>query len=183
MKGGPPAPQLASEISPALPFFSGAENRYLEGWETFASLASVPAPGAGLQAGHRLRNPTGSNVVAVFIKIQVGGPLADSPVLTHGRTVNDLPTGGSLTTTNFDPRGRPQPTLIFSQGSIAGQLLTNAQQAFFTANTQVDFLVTDIQELPLLPGDAMMVQSSVLNQALTSCMWWRERSLEESELK
>src|SRR5258708_40293223 len=63
MKGGPPAPQLATEIGTNIQLFHGVENRYLEGWQRFGGQFSVPAAGVGNVGGFRFRNPAGNNVI------------------------------------------------------------------------------------------------------------------------
>src|SRR5258708_34332947 len=78
MKGGPPSPQLATEIQPNFNFFSGAENRALENWflyGTFSSQAAVALQNSFFQ----LRNPSKSGAPAVIEAI-VGIPaLAAAP--------------------------------------------------------------------------------------------------------
>ena len=44
-----------------------------------------------------------------------------------------------------------------------------------------DVIVDDLQELPLLPGDAMQVRNNTVNQFVSGIVWWRERALEDSE--
>jgi hypothetical protein len=51
----------------------------------------------------------------------------------------------------------------------------------FQANSFFDFIIDTIHEFPLLPGDAIQVQSGVANQASNISWMWRERFLEESE--
>jgi len=48
-------------------------------------------------------------------------------------------------------------------------------------NTPFDFIGTDIQEITLLPGDALQVEDTVVNQQVVVSFIWRERLLEESE--
>src|SRR5712664_282468 len=65
MKGGPPAAQLASEITTNVQFNQmGNDFRYLEGWDIFGNQIFLAAS-VGNTAGYRLRNPGGSNVIAV----------------------------------------------------------------------------------------------------------------------
>src|SRR5258708_23493143 len=112
MKGGPPAPQLASEITVNHQLQSAAENRYLEGWNRYAVAIGIAAGGVGNRAGVRIRNPVGSTIIAVIEKITVQLQLADSPQLNFG-AATDL--GGAITTnTGLDARGSPTPNLIVS---------------------------------------------------------------------
>jgi len=111
MKGGPPAPQLASEITASVPLFHGAENRYLESWERFGIGSQVAALAANNDVA-RLRNPAGSNVIAVIEKLQFTNSLADTLTLEQGVQAADATT--PVVATRLDPRQRPNPTCIFS---------------------------------------------------------------------
>src|SRR5216684_1967801 len=64
MKGEASVPILASEIAPSFVLPYGVENRYLEQWNRFGLGMNVTAT-AGNQSAFRLRNPAGSNVIAV----------------------------------------------------------------------------------------------------------------------
>src|SRR5260370_7764711 len=58
MKGGPPAPQLASEISPQLSIPDlGVESRFHLGWNSFAFPINTP-PGASTPPPPHFRKPT-----------------------------------------------------------------------------------------------------------------------------
>lgn len=183
MKGGAVAPQLASEIAPAFPLFSGAENRYLEGWDRFAARISQVAVAAAF-GQLRLRNPSGANVVAIIEKLRVLniGAATDQPFMSLGPQAADLATISAYVTQRFDPRGRPNPALISSQ-TTAGAAFggTIYDQMALPINTFGDFIVTDIQEFQILPGDAVTIGSGVANQLLVAHCWWRERFLEDSE--
>jgi hypothetical protein len=185
LKGGPPASQLASEIMPVFPFFSGRENRFLEGWSTFGFTRTIVGV-AAVAGACRIRNPVGSNLVAVFEKISVGAAaVADQPLVELQATTGDLITPFQIIPTRWDARqGQNSSTMIFSDssgGSVIG--LQAKLQGFFTAGNAYEFINTDINELPLLPGDAIQVQSNVANQAFVVSWLWRERQLEDSELK
>ncbi len=51
----------------------------------------------------------------------------------------------------------------------------------FPANQSVEFITYENQEYPLLPGEAMQINSNVANQQIRASFRWRERLLEESE--
>src|SRR5437879_1331505 len=91
MKGEPPAPQLAGEISPNFQLFSGVENRYLEAWDRFAAGVNV-APVAGNLSGIRLRNPAGSNIVAVLERVTFNEAQNDIVAVRWGTQGADLST-------------------------------------------------------------------------------------------
>jgi hypothetical protein len=180
MKGEAVAPQLGNEITPVWLFFNGAENRYLEGWDRFGvwqQQANVAAQTSAAQ----LRNPTGSNVVAVVEKVVVVPSLADQPQLSHGPQGADLGTVDTATFARWDPRGRTNPSLIFSRANNVTGIANTKAQLGLAAQTSGDFIITDIQEVTLLPGDALRVNSIAVNLTLSVAWWWRERALEESE--
>lgn len=183
MKGGSPAPQLASEIAPAFPLFSGAEHRYLEGWDRFAARISQAAVAAAF-GQLRLRNPANSNVIAVVEKLRVVNlaAAADQPFMSLAAQAADLVTLSAYITQRFDARGRQNPTLISSQ-TTAGAAFggTIHDQMALAAGSFGDFIITDIQEIPILPGDAITIGGNTANQLLVAHFWWRERFLEDSE--
>lgn len=184
IKGPVPVATLAPEIMPVHGLFSGAEHRYLEGWGRFA--ISTPIGGTvGNVNGIRFRNPLTSGVVAVFEKLllinQSAG--AESWNISFGASGTDLASIGIITSTRLDPRGNPQPGLIFSftaAAAITG--LTNVLGPLtVAANAQFEFIVTDIQEISLLPGDALQAATLTVNAGTAVILIWRERPLEDSE--
>jgi hypothetical protein len=183
MKGGPVAPQLASEIAPAFPLFSGAENRYLEGWDEFGIFLTQAAV-AAIFSGVKFRNPPGSNVMVVFEKIAVtpGGLTADAFTLQQGTNQTDGGTVVALTAINRDLRGRAQSGMIASTSGAAG-LASMVGRAVVSlgVNTNYDFIIQENQEITLLPGGSIQLVNSTANQQQSSSWWWRERFLEDSE--
>jgi hypothetical protein len=188
MKGGPPAPQLASEIGPTVAMFYGVENRYLEGWNRFGGAFFTPAS-VGNMTCTRIRNPAGSNVIIVIEKLLVShsAGFVDQVLLVHGTAVGDLGAINSTLFARIDPRGNPQPTAILSTQNSAptAPLLTNQQSLigvqFNATNANWDFITFEEQELNLLPGDAYQVNNQTVNGDQTSNIIWRERFLEDSE--
>ncbi len=183
IKGGPPTPQLAGEIMPVLPMFYGVEHRYLESWELFGVGTSVAAQGVGTNAALKLRNPAGSNMVAAIIKIVTSNTTAAAAFfgLTVLASNTDLATPVGTTGSRFDARGRPTPTAIMS----AGQSTAGIQGLIDQATLSIyEWLQDSMQELPLLPGDSLLIgTNSPNNIGFTASIWWRERFLEDSELK
>jgi hypothetical protein len=187
LKGGPPSAQLASEVMPVFPFFTGVEHRYLEGWDRFGN-SSSQAGVAAVVSGIRLRNPLASGTIAVVEKIFVHNAAAavDQPLLQIGAIGTDLNTITTMTGVRLDSRGRPNPTLINSRSAAvsAVNLTANLLQYALNANTQnFDLLVFEEQEITMLPGDALQVISNTVNTQMSVSFFWRERALEESELK
>jgi hypothetical protein len=184
MKGDAPSVQLAADWQPSLGFDveGNVELRYLQGWNKYA-ISSLLNAIAGQPTGVRLRNPVGSNVVAVVELLSMGTPTAtDVMNLAHGPIAADLVTIISGAVARLDPRGNAAPTCVMSTNTAALTSLSSVIAVRRTvANTNVDFILTADQEIPLLPGDALQIQPSTVNEALDFTFWWRERFLEESE--
>lgn len=189
MKGGPVAPQLASEIAPAFPLFSGVENRYLESWNLFGFRVAIAAVALNA-SGFRFRNPAGSNVVAVFTKLgfTLGSGLAASTILINlGAGVADLTTPFANSNARMDPRGSASPQLIISTQSTTPAVPAISASAAsigvvnLAASANYDFIVTDLHEFPLLPGDELQCANTVVNNPIDAAVFWRERFLEDSE--
>jgi hypothetical protein len=183
LKGSGPRPAAPIEIGAALALFHGAENRYLEAWNRFGWKQSQTAGGAGVLAKLRLRNPVGSTVIAVIEKALVAVRSNEFAILQTGTTSLDLGGVVSSLQMRFDARGAQQTGLILSQENTATAVAFGATKAQvdLLANTAQDFIATDIQEIPLLPGDAVHIESVLGNSAVEFSLWWRERHLEESE--
>src|SRR5260370_11139907 len=181
MKGGPPTPQLASEIAPAFPLFSGSENRYLEGWDLFAGTTFLPAQVAAT-VGFQIRNPTGSNVIAVLEKISFDAGSAVNISISQGATA-DLPTIVTAVGRG-DGRARSNPTCIASS-SIAspanlGNVMGNFPVAGVAANPY-EVITTENQECTLFQGGGHRIVTNSNNTTLFVNIWCRERFLEDSE--
>jgi len=184
IKGQPSMPQLAAEMQPVFPFFSGAENRYLENWNRFGQ-SMLGTAVAAQNTAFRMRNPLTSNVVAVIEKAtwaNVTGA-ADAPFMQLNAGTADLAGIFTITAARFDNRGNPQPSCILSGGNNTASIGGSKCQLALAANTTFDFINTDIQEFTLLPGDILQFVSNAVNIAPFMNIWWRERFLEDSEVK
>jgi hypothetical protein len=186
MKGGPPSPQLATEIQPNVSMFWGNECRYLEGWQKFGVQAFSAAGGAGTRSSVRIDNPKGSNVAAVIEKITLAGQaaVADQPILNYSiLSSGDQANAVIVVNTGLDQRGPQSPQLhVTSANGVQSTVGVTIWAGALVANTSLDAILDEAQELPLLPNSTYTVYSSNLNQALTVTIWWRERSLEPSEV-
>lgn len=185
MKGPAPSPQLSGEITAALPLFFGAEARFLEEWHLFALQIQLAAGGAGNRAQVKVRNPAGSNVIAVFQKIAFVSALADQPFINQERpSTTDLAAFPAADVTSLDARtGRRSTSMVLSQNN-AGPSAVPGNGVWiggYPAASQIEAVTTDIQEFPLLPGDAYSFACGTLNQADAFTAMWRERFLEDSE--
>ena len=181
MKGEPPAPQLSSEIQPALQLFSGVEERYLQAWDRFGRVVFNNV--AGQTSAWRLRNPIGSNIIAVVEKVTVRNAGSTTMNIFIGTSntdenVSNNPSGA------FDPRGRSSSGLILSFNNAAPAStvgFTTVWSHGATGTTQFDIVLTDDMEIPLLPGNLLCITNGAVATQLEVACWWRERFLEESE--
>lgn len=182
IKGGPPVATLAPEIMPSHVVFSGREERYAQGWDTFWAAIQVGAV-AAQSSGVRFRNPPNSNFLATFEKINFWTSVADpqGTMIRSGPLTTDLTTIVTLPSARMDARGRQNPSVVISDQNapvVAGQ---NPAIVPLAANSSFDYIWTDIQEVVLLPGDRIDVITQVVNANLTVNVIWRERFLEEPE--
>jgi hypothetical protein len=185
IKGAASTPQLGTEIMPVFPLFWGAESRYLEGWILHSWETVFAASAANLNAA-MLRNPVGSNVVAVFHKVLWAAGVINGVIMSLGPKTTDLPTPVTLAApSNFDQRfgSVTRSIMLASIQQAAGPSAAPPDRAFaFTgANTTFDFINDGIQEFPLLPGWAVNLRTTVVNTNDAFSFWWRERPMTEQE--
>ena len=181
MKGPANLVTLSDEMQAMFPLYNGVENRYLESWERFSFQFNTTAVAAQFSQA-QIRNPSGSNVIAVVEKISFTNfaGATDQPVISYLATSADMTNIG--TTTQFDVRTRPHGSLIASQQTnAAGSISSIVQTQIAVGGVTQDVILTDDQELPILPGIALQAFSQIVNQALHGTFWWRERFLEDSE--
>src|SRR5262249_10571709 len=157
IKGSPPAVQVGGDFVPTIPTWIGPESIFHQGWETFANLSAVA--GVAAQTGFvQLRNPAGSNVVAVITKAFITSGLADNPAAAIGPGVAQ---GSVLTNVRFDPRGRTDSSLIFSSGAGANPFsgLGTIFQVLLAASSPPDLevMLFEDHDIALLPGFAFLL--------------------------
>lgn len=182
-KGGSVITDLEQGARCVLPLNIGNEDRYTQGWNRFSIFLNIS--GVSAQFGRvRMRQPVGSNVIAIIERLYCWTltAAADQPILTYGAATTDLANIPSLTFTAFDPRGNPQPTSIVSFNQQASGGSSRIQLAYTGANIVVEYVLNANNEITLLPGNVVDVQSNVANQQLSVGLIWRERALEPSEL-
>jgi hypothetical protein len=147
---------------------------------------TVPAS-VGNATAFRIRNPVGSNIIAVLEKFYVGFGILDTGAnISRGTATTDLGTVAAPLRSGFDNRGRINSTLIVSDQNTAAAApalggATTIYQSFQAANSDAELIWYENQEIPLLPGDAVQVASGATNEAMVCTWWWRERFLEDSE--
>src|SRR6267378_8318669 len=182
IKGGPPAPQLASEIQPqmdveALP----VELRFLLGWHLYQStiqqLAS-PANASGVQ----VRNPLTSGAVAVITSLSLAVSAGEIVTIseTFGGVTGDLTNvfnGGKV-----DARAKNNSMLVPSSFAPVADLAGIIFQAIIAQGNPYEFLNKEYDAIPLFPGHTLRITGALLNTDLSVHFKWRERPIEEGEL-
>ena len=182
IKGGPPSPQLASEIQPqmdveALP----VELRFLLGWHLYQStiqqLAS-PANASGVQ----VRNPLSSGAVAVITSLSLAVSAGEVVTIseTFGGVTADLTNvfnGGKV-----DARAKNNSMLVPSSFAPVADLAGIIFQAIIAQGNPYEFLNKEYDAIPLFPGHTLRITGALLNTDLRVHFKWRERSIEEGEV-
>ncbi len=184
MKGGPPAAQLASEITPQLsiPDF-GLEVLVHLGWYRYGLFQNALAVVANF-SWILLRNPPNSGILAVVEKATASITGPNNCELQYGQP--GAVDGTVTAARSLDGRNGRASGLIASFGSTAGgrQIGTTIVTAALpTTNFAFDFIVFENHQIVLSPGDAVQIQSDVANSPLLGSLFWRERAIEESEVK
>ena|SRR5437879_217505 len=186
MKGVVPTRQLSGEVMATyqLDKATALENRFPHSIRSFAYSKTVAAGGVATFAAVRLRNPAGSGTIATIEKFMTGGSVASQVQLFRGPTGSgDLVTNDSANESIRDVRmGNVSGSVIASFGTPAGN--TGVQWAFLfqPANSQVDLILDPNQEFVIGPNDIVQAIVNTANQTQTFTFFWRERTLEESEL-
>jgi hypothetical protein len=183
IKGGALVTEVSGEIMPIFTLFFGTENRYLEGWDRYADRFLVP-PVAAKFGAVRIRNAAGSGAIIVVEKMIVENVVAHEYLLQGGPSTADLTTVLVLANQALDLRSKPQPSAILSTDNLAAvPSSTLFMGGSVQANGQSDLILTDNQELPILPGGFLEIIHTTANGTLACSFWWRERALEDSEQK
>jgi hypothetical protein len=188
LKGGPPSPQLSSEIGAGFVLFSGVENRYLEQWDRFGFQIGIGA-NAGFTSGVQMSNSLGSNVIMVLERLDITPVTtvqASSMInVTAGTFSGNLAAITGSPNCRMDRRGRSSCTAIFSSENTNAAIATLGNQygTYEIGGTlpTVQMILTENQEITILPNDAIRIFSQVQNSGLNVNWGWRERLLEESE--
>lgn len=182
VKASPPVNALSSDVMCTHAYATGVENRYLEGWSRH-SVRVLLVASAGNINSLKFRNPVGSNVIAVFESFIVGNEsaLPDQVVIIAGPGTVDFGATFTLAQTRWDARGQQNPTLIVSSALNGGLPGTIRVEKAFQANVSAEFILTDDQEWPLLPGENLQANQITVNQQIIVSATWRERFLEDSE--
>ncbi len=183
MKGEVPAPQLSSEVQPGVLFGDVVEHRYIESYNRYGN-ANAPTGIAGQVPAAQIRNPDGSNVVAVIESLTLSTSVADLVQMEIASGLGALAT--VQTSVRLDARQQvAQGNLVVSSttsgnGLIAAASIFRLIQTLANGASQ-ELILTENQELTLLPGDGIRWAMQVVAATMRSTLVWRERFLEESE--
>ncbi len=184
MKGPPPARSLGGDILTVLPLFHGTETLLHQGWERFGCQAFQALGGAGGISKIQIRNPAGSNVIAVIEKIFVLDQTATDQVIVQMATQTAPADLANIVVSllGFDGRGRLTPTCtVSSDALVSGGLGTAIARIGALVNQTFDLIVYENQEIPFTPGSLLQVKNSTAQHNLALTIFWRERFLEDSE--
>jgi hypothetical protein len=180
LKGPAPAPQLSSEITPALDVEDiPVELRVLMNYNLYGVALQVPAV-AAQNAGAQLRNPLGSGVIAVIEQIFFSASAASVAAVTTAYN-NPANMTNSFVGTRRDLRAQGT-SQIPSSGNNFADLAFGLYQGTFAAASMTPLILDRHQEIPVLPGQAVRVNNSTQNTQTWISIIWRERAIEESEL-
>ncbi|SRR5713101_1781229 len=186
MKGPAPAPQLAGEIMPVHPFFSGVENRFLETWNRFMTFGNL-GPTVGQTEAIQIRNPPGSNLIAVMEGIIISPIAADRYFFSSSHAnvadLNNVGTGILLDPRAGGPGQVKSVSIISISSGGAGDLGFSLAGIRVGATTSFQVIQDPIQEMTVLPGDTLRIRQETANSGASVNFLWRERTLEESELR
>ena len=183
MKGGPPAPQLSTEVQPNFDIEdTPIELRFLKG-EYIYGVSVAAAVVAAQFSFFQLRNPPTSGVIAIVESIymfNISGP--QQYVIQFGQPgANDASV--SLTRSR-DGRQLAKSSTIASVGNttVGTQIGTSiAQLGVNGANVTERFPNFKEGSLVLTPGDEVRVITLIAATQDFYSFLWRERLLEDSE--
>jgi len=183
IKGSAPTPSLAPEIFPVHNLKSGGENRILEGWHRFGVRLRQAGVAASLTS-FRLRNPIGSNVIAVVEKFSwIASGATGMTVSLADQLVSDL--GTLVVALGLDGRQglvTTRSVLIASmQAGTAGGDGIFAEHGVSGINITNEIILTQNSEIVITPGTSLAAEHLTVNLTGIVSLWWRERFLEESE--
>lgn len=172
---------LSPEIISVIPLFYGVECRYLEGWSRFMQQFTQGALAANFSEGE-LRNPAGSNIIAVVESIIFVGSAGDVPKVILAPNISTDLTTVSNPVDRIDARGQQSSSIKLSVGTAGANPAGGSIQVGVVANSSVQVISNPNQEITILPGDALFVSGGAVNTLVNAFLMWRERVLESSEL-
>ena len=187
MKGGPPAAQLASEITPQFDIeHVPVENRILMGFERFYASANA-GPSPGVISAVQIQNPPGSGIVAIIESVLLSVSVTSEVDMSVSFS-NPASLTNPFSPTKMDQRsvanspGVGTPVIPSGFGGAIGQLPLGVGGIQLTASTPFEWINDPDQQILLLPSTAIRWQTLVVNDLFIVQWRFRQRPLEESEL-
>lgn len=183
MKGGPPAPQLSTEIQPQFDIHKlRRDHIFTFGERLWAMTALQAAPGANVNAW-RVRNPANSGVLGTIEKILLNAAGLSTPLVNMGGTVADLATIFSSKPLDFRQGISGGSTIVASFGQPATTTGNSIiSYSSLPASTIADVIIDENQQIVLAPGDQLTLYNATSN-SFSAAIWWRERPIEEGEVQ
>lgn len=181
VKGGPTVVDVDPSIVIDVPFDRPADERFQLGWNSFGAAINTAAVAAS-NAQAQIRNPAGSNVVAVLescIVQQLTATTRSSITLQEFTAQVDLTT--VVTPTPMDRRMNFQGSNMIISATGNGPF-GNGVLGCVVSGISFQFIQYENQELQILPGDGIRLGNNTVNEAISVSFLWRERALEPSEL-
>src|SRR5713226_244386 len=153
MKGGPPAPQLASEIQPQFDVESiPVELRFLLGWHLYQQTIGQGAS-VGNASGVQIRNPLTSGMVAVVTSLQISVSALEQVDIsqTFGGVTADLT--NLFTGQRADSRAKTNSGLALSSFAPVADLGGIVFAANIEANLRpYEYLNKEYEAITMYPG-------------------------------
>lgn len=183
VKGGVPIVDINPSLDLCYSYVNGNDDRYLQGWNRFGF--GVGQAGAAAQnAALQLRNPAGSNVIAVVERLGVKVTAATFSTVQvsvkYTGTITDF--GTPVASTAIDGR-QQQGSALVASSTANGVGFTGVLYFAPCLNAlETQLIVTLNQEIVLTPGSAFIAIDQTLNEGIQINCFWRERALEQSEL-
>jgi len=175
------ADELSPEISPGFTLESERpEWEFLKGNRLMSCAYSI-GPTAGVQSSHRLRNPTGSGVVAIITQVNFG--VEDQAGTRAVVSITRNPDTGDLSSNT--------PTISRDTryaGVNTSALIGSAQTVGLTGDTWFSAICLNDQviivptEFVLTPGNQVQITAIQNNTTLRGAWQWLEKRLDQLEV-
>jgi len=181
LKGPAPAPQLASEITPAFDVEDvPVELRVLNGTNLWVWGITVPQVAAQTSA-LQFRNPTGSGMVAVLEHIILSSNTTQLYTIGwQGNNPADLANSGAAVRRDIRIQSGLSAMKLSSANNVAGLTLDVGEMQVL-ASTPYTLFSDKHHQFPLLPSCALRILGSA-NASISLMAMWRERAIEDSEV-
>lgn len=182
MKAGNPAPSLAPEIMPVLGLEMDRPEWHWLGRSLLWGCGGLKTAVAGNRTVAQLRNPLGTNVIAVVERVSVETN-ATSPVYMD---LSNVDIAGSLTQTET-PRRRDgripelqEPACTVGMGAQVAALIPTPLHIFHAPAGQ--FSPAFESPVILTPGRSLLLECTIVAIILKMTIQWRERRAVAGEL-